>query len=115
MTQMDLVNKALKAGNVPAMTGQMIQYFANTSGWETEEDWFAPRVFTRASEFLEAAKGGQPFFLTVDGYDPHEPWDPPEEYINLYDEGYERSEEHTSELQSRQYLVCRLLLEKKNT
>src|SRR3712207_8969102 len=26
---------------------------------------------------------------------------------------HERSEEHTSELQSRQYLVCRLLLEKK--
>src|SRR3712207_8231375 len=26
---------------------------------------------------------------------------------------FERSEEHTSELQSRQYLVCRLLLEKK--
>src|SRR3712207_7646164 len=29
-------------------------------------------------------------------------------------EGF-RSEEHTSELQSRQYLVCRLLLEKKKT
>src|SRR3712207_8940487 len=28
--------------------------------------------------------------------------------------GGRRSEEHTSELQSRQYLVCRLLLEKKN-
>src|SRR3712207_7760012 len=28
--------------------------------------------------------------------------------------GHARSEEHTSELQSRQYLVCRLLLEKKN-
>src|SRR5258707_7280484 len=28
-------------------------------------------------------------------------------------ESYQRSEEHTSELQSRQYLVCRLLLEKK--
>src|ERR1035437_6613038 len=28
--------------------------------------------------------------------------------------GIARSEEHTSELQSRQYLVCRLLLEKKN-
>src|SRR3712207_8665524 len=28
--------------------------------------------------------------------------------------GAGRSEEHTSELQSRQYLVCRLLLEKKN-
>src|SRR5947209_16338094 len=29
--------------------------------------------------------------------------------------GASRSEEHTSELQSRQYLVCRLLLEKKKT
>src|SRR3712207_7908606 len=29
------------------------------------------------------------------------------------DAEYARSEEHTSELQSRQYLVCRLLLEKK--
>src|SRR3712207_8049368 len=35
--------------------------------------------------------------------------------MELYDEetDAERSEEHTSELQSRQYLVCRLLLEKK--
>src|SRR5258707_11790050 len=30
-----------------------------------------------------------------------------------FDAVYQRSEEHTSELQSRQYLVCRLLLEKK--
>src|SRR3712207_7030198 len=32
-----------------------------------------------------------------------------------HDERRRRSEEHTSELQSRQYLVCRLLLEKKKT
>src|SRR3712207_8047525 len=31
----------------------------------------------------------------------------------VYTRDGERSEEHTSELQSRQYLVCRLLLEKK--
>src|SRR3712207_6986133 len=31
----------------------------------------------------------------------------------LEDARVERSEEHTSELQSRQYIVCRLLLEKK--
>src|SRR3712207_8991281 len=35
---------------------------------------------------------------------------PPEDDVGL---GVQRSEEHTSELQSRQYLVCRLLLEKK--
>src|SRR3712207_7900376 len=33
----------------------------------------------------------------------------------VYFAAWKRSEEHTSELQSRQYLVCRLLLEKKNT
>src|SRR3712207_7044030 len=33
----------------------------------------------------------------------------------LHPDAIGRSEEHTSELQSRQYLVCRLLLEKKNT
>src|SRR3712207_8668943 len=35
------------------------------------------------------------------------------EYLSLLVEKGLRSEEHTSELQSRQYLVCRLLLEKK--
>src|SRR3712207_7654056 len=34
-------------------------------------------------------------------------------YIQDPDGNVHRSEEHTSELQSRQYLVCRLLLEKK--
>src|SRR3712207_8045248 len=39
----------------------------------------------------------------------------PEKDIQIYinSPGGSRSEEHTSELQSRQYLVCRLLLEKK--
>src|SRR3712207_7851391 len=46
------------------------------------------------------------------------------ERVGVYDNFFElgghsllatRSEEHTSELQSRQYLVCRLLLEKKKT
>src|SRR5438445_9437818 len=42
-----------------------------------------------------------------------------DEYVKAHYTKYEyriamRSEEHTSELQSRQYLVCRLLLEKKD-
>src|SRR3712207_7059354 len=36
-----------------------------------------------------------------------------DEITGLLVDIYKRSEEHTSELQSRQYLVCRLLLEKK--
>src|SRR3712207_8260287 len=38
-----------------------------------------------------------------------------ERTATVWSMGWRRSEEHTSELQSRQYLVCRLLLEKKNT
>src|SRR3712207_8004031 len=38
-----------------------------------------------------------------------------EEVLERQDLPPVRSEEHTSELQSRQYLVCRLLLEKKKT
>src|SRR3712207_7139146 len=37
------------------------------------------------------------------------------EFADRHQAKAERSEEHTSELQSRQYLVCRLLLEKKKT
>jgi arylsulfatase A-like enzyme len=68
------------------------QYFANVAHRKTEEDWFAPQVFTRASEFLEVANEDQPFFLVADCYDPHAPYDPTEEYVSLYDEGYEGPE-----------------------
>jgi arylsulfatase A-like enzyme len=70
----------------------MLQYFANTQDRRSEEDWFAPRVFAKGTQLLEAAANlpsGQPFFLVVDAYDPHEPWDPPEKYTSMYSEGYE--------------------------
>src|SRR3712207_8352257 len=44
---------------------------------------------------------------------PHEPAADPRGALG--DVAGDRSEEHTSELQSRQYLVCRLLLEKKES
>src|SRR3712207_8833024 len=44
---------------------------------------------------------------------PHERVDAAEVGVRALLEVLRRSEEHTSELQSRQYLVCRLLLEKK--
>jgi arylsulfatase A-like enzyme len=109
MSQVDMVEKALLAGNESAMTGQLLQYFANTSGRQTEEDWFAPQVFGRASELLEAAKEGQPFFLVADSYDPHPPWDPPEEYVSLYDEGYEGKEPFTPISGPSDYLTERQL------
>src|SRR3712207_8261088 len=49
----------------------------------------------------------------VEIYDVLHPLQPKLSPRNLRVSPFHRSEEHTSELQSRQYLVCRLLLEKK--
>jgi arylsulfatase A-like enzyme len=76
-------------GNDVRMVDKVRQYLANTRDRKTEEDWFAPRLFTRGMEFLEQAEEGQPFFLVLDCFDPHEPWDPPEEYVSLYSDGYQ--------------------------
>src|SRR3712207_7430792 len=59
---------------------------------------------SKARDLLGPASGSRAMVLLSDGYD-----------NKGCDESNpaKRSEEHTSELQSRQYLVCRLLLEKK--
>src|SRR3712207_7913678 len=56
------------------------------------------------------------FQMVSTGWSNRTPWDTyREEDEDDLAERLKRSEEHTSELQSRQYLVCRLLLEKKKT
>ena len=86
------VDQMTVPGNSRSMEDKVRQYLANTQDRSSEEDWFAPRVFTMASEFLKTADRGLPFFLVVDCFDPHEPWDPPEEYVNLYSENYDGPE-----------------------
>jgi len=87
------------------------QYLANVQGRRGEEDWFAPRVFSDAMDVLEDAAGGsRPFFLVADCYDPHEPWDPPEEYVSLYDEGYRGKEPLDDNYGKDDYLTDRQLL-----
>jgi arylsulfatase A-like enzyme len=76
-------------GNDANMVDKVRQYLANTRDRKTEEDWFAPRLFTRGMDFLEQAEDGQPFLLVIDSFDPHEPWDPPEEYVESYSKGYQ--------------------------
>ncbi|HET7271471.1 MAG TPA: sulfatase, partial [Rubrobacter sp.] len=84
----DQIRQNTVPGNDDSMVDKVRQYLANTKDRKTEEDWFAPRLFTRGIEYLERADEGQPFFLVMDSFDPHEPWDPPEEYVRLYSDGY---------------------------
>src|SRR3712207_943828 len=86
-----------------------IQYLANTQGRKSEEDWFAPQVFLRGIDLLEGASRRQPFFLVVDNYDPHEPWDPPEKYTSLYSGDYDGPEPFTSLYGPEDYLTERQL------
>ena len=73
--------------------GYFPQYLANVAGRQGEEDFFAPMVFNRACEYLEFAReDDRPFFMTVDCYDPHAPYDPPDEYAGLYSDGFEGPE-----------------------
>jgi len=53
-----------------------------------EEDYCAPRTLGAAEKYLEYYYKKK-FFLYVDTWDPHEPWDPPSWYVEPYYPGYD--------------------------
>ncbi|MBI3909333.1 MAG: sulfatase [Armatimonadetes bacterium] len=57
------------------------QYLRNVAARKCLEDYFAPRVYQAAIDWLERFAAQGPFFLYLDGFDPHEPWDPPEQFL----------------------------------
>jgi arylsulfatase A-like enzyme len=69
------------------------QYLRNRTRFTAEEAHCTPRVIRAALGWLdEVADGPDPFFLWVDLFDPHEPWDPPEPFRSMYDPGYDGQE-----------------------
>ena len=56
--------------------------------WRGEEDRFAARMGNLAVEWLEENYRYHPFFLWLDFFDPHEPWDPPEYRVRRHDPVY---------------------------
>jgi arylsulfatase A-like enzyme len=65
------------------------QVLMNRAHRKTEEDWFAPKTYSMAIEWLECNYTRDNFFLYLDTFDPHEPWDPPRWYEDMYDKGFE--------------------------
>ncbi|MCD6364911.1 MAG: sulfatase [Planctomycetes bacterium] len=57
-----------------------------------EQDYFSPRVFSEAATWLQENFDAEKFFLTVESFDPHEPWIVPEYYRKMYlsDDGQEQ-------------------------
>jgi arylsulfatase A-like enzyme len=62
----------------------MRKFLANTGAGKDDAESNAAHVFKEASKLLEEAESNQPFALVVDSFDPHEPWSPTQEYIDLY-------------------------------
>ena len=64
------------------------RYFSNTAWWEGEEDRFAARTVKAACNWLDEYQDQDNFFLYLDLFDPHDPWDPPRKFIDLYNPNY---------------------------
>ena len=54
----------------------------------TEMDWATPQTFQAAIDWLTQNYRRKKFFLYVDTFDPHEPWDPPRWASDLYDPNF---------------------------
>ena len=79
-------------GDWPAPTDHtMVTYMRANRNRRRDEDWNAARLFAEAARFCRDNARRDNFFLWVDGFDPHEPWDAPPEFVRLYDDtdGYD--------------------------
>jgi arylsulfatase A-like enzyme len=63
------------------------QHMRNNALRFAEEDWIPSRTSSAAKKWLERNYKRR-FFLYLDFFDPHEPWDPPQYYVDEYDPGY---------------------------
>jgi len=61
------------------------KYLMNVAERRYEEDYFPARVFKAGARWLERNQDAEKFFLVLDSFDPHEPWDPPISYRKMYD------------------------------
>jgi len=58
---------------------------------KSEEDYFCAQTMRQACMWLEK-NYKEKFFLYVDTFDPHEPWDSPHYYVDMYDKNYDGEE-----------------------
>ncbi|MBI3210911.1 MAG: sulfatase [Candidatus Solibacter usitatus] len=67
-------------------SGRAPAHVANLGGFEPDEmDFATPRTFSAAMKFLDENRTNpQPFYLYVDTFHPHETWEAPRKYYDLY-------------------------------
>jgi arylsulfatase A-like enzyme len=73
----------------PSLYRFLDTYLRNNAYRHTERDYYPARVFGEASRWLWDNQDAEHIFMVVDSFDPHEPWDPPVYYRQMYDENEE--------------------------
>lgn len=68
--------------------GELEQNQRNVKLRTTERDFFPAMLMSRAADWIEENRDRDDFFLMIDCFDPHEPFDPPQHYTDLYDPAY---------------------------
>lgn len=61
----------------------------NRTQFIREEDYPGPRTIQAACDWLERNGREDRYFLTVEAFDPHEPFDTPDHYLEMYQDSYE--------------------------
>ena len=60
------------------------QYARNVDSFESVDDFFAPRVFSAVTEWLERNQEWESWYCNMDSFDVHEPFHCPEPYASMY-------------------------------
>lgn len=68
------------------------QYQLNRTQFHTEADFSTPQTFDKAVNWLKDNEFADNYFLTVEVFDPHEPFDTPDEILKLYETDYHGKE-----------------------
>ncbi len=66
---------------VEAQFHEISSYLKQMQYWKSAEDRYVARTIRKAVEYLEQVDRNKQFFLWVDSFDPHEPWNPPSVYM----------------------------------
>ena len=79
----DLVSEEYLAAN-PSLRDSLSQYKANRNLWQQQGESVSQITAQAAIRWLNENYAEKPFYLQVEFFDPHEPWDPPRRFLEKY-------------------------------
>ena len=66
----------------------VIRHLVLRDRWESDADTVVAQTMSAAADWVRDYTLAKPFYLHVEAFDPHEPWDPPAAFARAYEPGY---------------------------